>query len=48
MGHASIQMTMDTYGHILPEVTMQGVNALDSILKQNGTILAQNEKMAVC
>jgi len=32
LGHASIQMTMDTYGHILPEVTMQGVNALDSIL----------------
>jgi len=48
MGHSSIQMTMDIYGHILPEVTLQGVNALDSILKQNGTIWEQNEKMAIC
>ncbi|NLF83764.1 MAG: site-specific integrase [Candidatus Gastranaerophilales bacterium] len=43
MGHSSIQMTMDIYGHILPEVTIRGVNALDSILKQNGTKLAQND-----
>lgn len=42
MGHASIQMTMDTYGHILPEVTQQGVNALDSLFKAKN-----EEKMAV-
>ncbi len=35
MGQASIQMTMDTYGHILPEVTQQGVNALDNLLHLN-------------
>ena len=31
LGHGSIQVTMDTYGHIMPEVNRQAVNALDSI-----------------
>lgn len=44
MGHSSIQNTMDIYGHILPEVTMQGVNALDSILKSNVTTISRNSQ----
>lgn len=31
LGHGSIQVTMDTYGHILPEVNRKAVNALDSL-----------------
>lgn len=31
MGHSSIQVTMDRYGHLLPEVYEKGVNALDSL-----------------
>lgn len=33
MGHGSIQVTMDVYGHILPETAQQGINALDSLFK---------------
>jgi len=44
LGHSSITMTMDTYGHILPEVTIHGVNALDSILKQQQNNFEQNQK----
>lgn len=45
LGHSTINMTMDTYGHILPTVREQCVNALDSILKPVGTKLAQNGKI---
>ncbi len=44
MDHSSITMTMDIYGHILPEVTMQGVNAIDSILKSNITAVFRNSR----
>ena len=33
MGHGSIQVTMDTYGHIMPEVNQQGINALDNLFE---------------
>lgn len=45
VGHSSINMTLDTYGHILPEVREKSANALDSILKPVGTKLAQNVKI---
>lgn len=32
VGHTSIQVTMDRYGHLLPEVEQQGVTALNDIL----------------
>jgi len=34
MGHSSIQVTMDRYGHLFPEVHEQGVKALDSLFVQ--------------
>lgn len=37
MGHGSIQVTMDTYGHIMPEVNQQGVNALDNLFENKKT-----------
>jgi integrase len=45
LGHSTIQMTMDIYGHLLPEVHEQGVNALNSILKPNVTKMSQNGKI---
>ena len=34
LGHSSIKMTMDLYTHLLPEVTEQCVNLLDSIVTE--------------
>lgn len=31
MGHSSIRITMDRYGHLLPEVHEQGIKALDGL-----------------
>lgn len=31
LGHASIKMTMDQYGHLLPEVHEMGINVFDSL-----------------
>lgn len=31
VGHGSIKVTMDIYGHIMPEVTQRGIDALDSL-----------------
>jgi len=33
MGHSSIQVTLDRYGHLLPEVYTQGIKALDDVFK---------------
>lgn len=41
VGHASIDMTMDIYGHIMPEVTQLGVNALDKLFN-SGKLTATN------
>lgn len=31
VGHSSIEVTLDTYGHLMPEVHQKGVQALDSL-----------------
>ena len=31
MGHSSIKMTMDTYGHLIPDVHDQAINVLEEI-----------------
>jgi len=33
LGHSSIQMTLDQYGHIMPETHEQAVQALESIVQ---------------
>lgn len=43
MGHSSINVTMDRYGHLLPEVYEKGINALDSMFSQN----VQDNKLLV-
>ncbi|MDD3013494.1 MAG: site-specific integrase [Candidatus Gastranaerophilales bacterium] len=35
VGHTSSQITMDRYGHLTPEVNQQGIDALNSILKED-------------
>ncbi len=35
LGHTSIKMTMDTYGHLIPDVHDHAVNALEEILNKN-------------
>ena len=35
MGHGSIQVTMDIYGHLMSESTQQGINALDALFTEN-------------
>jgi len=37
MGHLNLKITMDRYGHLLPEVHEQGVKALDVLFKSNNT-----------
>lgn len=34
LGHSSIKMTMDRYGHLLPETCEQGINALDELFAE--------------
>jgi len=31
LGHASIQITMDRYGHLMPEVNQNAKNAIDNL-----------------
>lgn len=45
MGHSSIQVTMDRYGHLLPEVYEQGVQALNSLF-DNSSSLGIDKKVA--
>ena len=40
MGHSSIQMTVDIYGHLLPDRDKSAVNILDDI----GTPMAPTKK----
>ena len=34
MGHSSIKMTMDTYGHLMPDVYDQAINVLEEIANE--------------
>lgn len=43
LGHSSIKMTMDRYGHLLPETCEQGINALDELFVKNKNL---NQKVA--
>jgi len=33
MGHASCQITMDRYAHLMPEVNQNAKNAIDNLFK---------------
>jgi integrase len=47
LGHSSIQMTVDIYGHLIPSSNRQAVNALDEHApKRTPSAPAQNEKAA--
>jgi integrase len=46
VGHTSIQVTMDRYGHLLPEVEQQGIDAINNILKkESGTKIITNSQL---
>jgi hypothetical protein len=36
MGHSSIQVTVDTYGHLIPGANVSFVDKLDELPKQEG------------
>jgi integrase len=47
LGHSSIQMTVDIYGHLIPSSNRQAVNALDeNALKRTPSAPTKNEKAA--
>ena len=47
LGHSSIQMTVDIYGHLIPSSNRQAVNALDeNAPKRTPSAPTQNEKAA--
>ncbi|MEU5944231.1 hypothetical protein ABZ793_01555 [Micromonospora sp. NPDC047465] len=37
LGHSTIRMTADTYGHVLPARARQAASAIDRILGEEGT-----------
>ncbi|MET7672179.1 helix-turn-helix domain-containing protein [Micromonospora luteifusca] len=37
LGHSTIRMTADTYGHVLPARARQAASAIDRTLGQEGT-----------
>ena len=48
LGHSSIQMTVDIYGHLIPSSNRQAVNALDeNAPKRTPSAPTQNEKAAI-
>jgi integrase len=48
LGHSSIQMTVDIYGHLIPSSNRQAVNALDeNAPKRTLSAPTQNEKAAI-
>lgn len=44
LGHSTIKMTMDTYGHLMPDVYEQAINVLEEIaslkIDTNKTLIA--------
>ena len=42
MGHSSIQVTVDTYGHLIPSANVAGVDRLDSETAKPETTQQQN------
>jgi hypothetical protein len=47
MGHSSIQVTVDIYGHLIPGANVSFVDRLDEMPKQEGkTTLQQNATQA--
>ncbi|MCZ7478365.1 tyrosine-type recombinase/integrase [Micromonospora sp. WMMC273] len=37
LGHSTIRMTADTYGHVLPARARQAASAIDRVLGEEGT-----------
>jgi hypothetical protein len=46
LGHSSIQMTVDIYGHLLPDRDKSAINILDQ-LSENGTPLAPTKEKSL-
>ena len=44
MGHHSIQITVDTYGHLIPGANRQAVNRLTAMVENPQPIRNQEEK----
>jgi hypothetical protein len=44
MGHSSIQITVDTYGHLIPGANINWVDGLDRKTPQQNATPAQREK----
>ncbi len=42
MGHSSIQITVDTYGHLIPSGNRDAVNSLDNTDMESGTAFESN------
>lgn len=38
MGHSTIKMTMDTYGHLMPDVHDQSINVLEEIASNSENV----------
>jgi len=47
LGHASIQLTVDTYGHLVPGANRQAVNRLDDATIRNPAATANDEGVTV-
>jgi integrase len=45
LGHASIQITVDTYGHLIPGANRSAVDRLDDIVTQQSATQAQPEEI---
>ncbi len=43
LGHSSIRMTVDTYGHLVPGANRQAVNKLPSLSDPTGDVEARQE-----
>ena len=47
LGHASIQLTVDTYGHLVPGANRQAVNRLDDPTSRNPAATPNDEGATV-
>ena len=48
MGHASIKVTLDTYGHLMKDVNKEAASRLgDAIFEQDGSKMVANKQKGV-
>jgi integrase len=46
LGHSSIQLTVDTYGHLIPGANKKAVDRLSDAIKRNPTATSAAEAQA--